>query len=31
LDEVSALLDDPEVAQRFERAWEKYLKRSKPP
>jgi hypothetical protein len=29
LGEFSALLDDPEVAQRFERAWEEYLKRSK--
>lgn len=29
LGEFSALLDDLEVAQRFERAWEEYLKRSK--
>lgn len=31
LSEFSALLDDPEIAQRFERAWEEYLKRSKAP
>jgi len=31
LGEFSALLDEPEVAQRFERAWEEYLKRRKSP
>ncbi len=31
LGEVSALLEDPEIAQRFERAWEEHLKRSKLP
>lgn len=29
LGEFSALLDDPAVAQRFERAWDEYLKRGK--
>ncbi len=31
LGEFSALLEDPEIAQRFERAWEEHLKRSKLP
>lgn len=30
LGELSTLLDDPEVAQRFERAWAEYLKRITP-
>lgn len=31
LGEFSALVDDQEIAQRFERAWEEYLKRGRSP